>query len=142
MDKVRLETSGSLGLLTLANPPLNLLSEELIKDLRTAVNQAEQLPLRALLVRADGKVFSGGADVLPLTEGVWPFNHPLAGRIIVDIMTFSVADNPELRVVAFLPVAEPRLIRSTRCGKLSRRSATVRERNASVDRCAEEARRR
>src|SRR5713101_5875531 len=63
MDTVRFETSGSLGILTLANPPLNLFSEELIKDLRTAVNQAEQLPLRALLVRADGKVFSGGADV-------------------------------------------------------------------------------
>src|SRR6266404_8652694 len=64
MDKqVRFETSGSLGILTLANPPLNLFSEELIKDLRTAVNQAEQLPIRALLVRAVGKVFSGGADV-------------------------------------------------------------------------------
>src|SRR5216684_8587807 len=63
MDTVRFETSGALGILTLANPPLNLFSEELIKDLRTAVNQAEQLPLRALLVRADGKVFSGRADV-------------------------------------------------------------------------------
>ena len=63
MDTVRFETSGSLGILTLANPPLNLFNEELVEDLRTAVNQAEQLPLRALLVRADGKVFSGGADV-------------------------------------------------------------------------------
>jgi len=63
MDKVRFETSGSLGLLTLANPPLNLFSGELIEDLRTAVHQAGQLPLRALLVRADGKVFSGGAEV-------------------------------------------------------------------------------
>ena len=63
MHTVRFETSGSLGILTLANPPLNLFNEELVEDLRTAVNQAEQLPLRALLVRADGKVFSGGADV-------------------------------------------------------------------------------
>jgi enoyl-CoA hydratase/carnithine racemase len=63
MNKVRFETSGSIGILSLANPPLNLFSEELINDLRTAVNQARQLPLRALLVRADGKVFSGGADV-------------------------------------------------------------------------------
>jgi enoyl-CoA hydratase len=61
MDTVRFETSGSLGILTLANPLLNLFSEKLIEDLRTAVNQAEQLPLRALLVRAGGKVFSGGA---------------------------------------------------------------------------------
>src|SRR5260370_7250163 len=63
VDKVGFETSGLVGILTLANPPLNLFSEELIEDLRTAVNQAKQLPLRALLVRADGKVFSGGADV-------------------------------------------------------------------------------
>jgi enoyl-CoA hydratase/carnithine racemase len=63
MDTVRFETSGALGLLTLANPPLNLFSEELIEDLRSAVNQAMQLPLRSLLVRAEGKVFSGGADV-------------------------------------------------------------------------------
>jgi enoyl-CoA hydratase/carnithine racemase len=64
MKKIRLETSGSLGILSLANPPLNLFNEELIEDLRTAVNQAKRLSLRALLVRADGKVFSGGADVL------------------------------------------------------------------------------
>jgi enoyl-CoA hydratase/carnithine racemase len=64
MNKVRFETSGSVGVLSLANPPLNLFSEELIEDLRTAVSQAKQLPLRALLVRADGKVFSGGADVV------------------------------------------------------------------------------
>src|SRR5882672_10391122 len=63
MGKVRFETSDALGLITLANPPLNLFDQELIEDLRTAVNQARQHPLRALLVRADGKNFSGGADV-------------------------------------------------------------------------------
>lgn len=63
MTKIRFETSGALGLLTLANPPLNLFDEELIADLRAAVNQAMQLPLRGLMVRAEGKHFSGGADV-------------------------------------------------------------------------------
>jgi enoyl-CoA hydratase/carnithine racemase len=63
MNKVRFEMSGALGFLTLANPPLNLFDEELIEDLRTAVNQARQAPIRALLVRAVGKVFSAGADV-------------------------------------------------------------------------------
>ncbi len=37
MDKVRLQTSGSLGILSLANPPLNLLNLELIEDLQAAV---------------------------------------------------------------------------------------------------------
>src|SRR5258706_13376182 len=64
MDKqVRFETSGGLGILTLANPPLNLFSEALIEDLRDAVTAAKQTPLRALMVRAEGKIFSGGADV-------------------------------------------------------------------------------
>ena len=31
--QVRFETSGALGILTLANPPLNLFSEELIEEL-------------------------------------------------------------------------------------------------------------
>src|SRR5580692_10982267 len=64
MGKVRFETSDALGLITLANPPLNLFDQELIEDLRAAVGQARQHPLRALLVRADGKNFSGGADVV------------------------------------------------------------------------------
>jgi enoyl-CoA hydratase/carnithine racemase len=63
MNKVRFETSGALGILSLANPPLNLFSGDLIEDLRDAVTQIKRAPLRALLVRADGKIFSGGADV-------------------------------------------------------------------------------
>lgn len=63
VNKVRFEVSDSLGILTLANPPLNLLSEELIEDLRAAVSAVKQAPLRALLLRAEGKVFCAGADV-------------------------------------------------------------------------------
>ena len=63
MDKVRFEISGSLGILTLTHPPLNLFSGEVIEDLRASVDQVKQTPLRALLVRAEGKIFSGGADV-------------------------------------------------------------------------------
>ena len=44
-------------------------------------------------------------DVLPLTEGSLQYNHPLVGRMVVDHMTFSVVDNPELRVIALLPEA-------------------------------------
>jgi len=63
MNKVHFETSGPLGILTLANPPLNLLSGELITDLRATVTEVKRAPLRALLVRAEGKIFSAGADV-------------------------------------------------------------------------------
>src|SRR5712691_6659764 len=63
MDKVRFEISGSLGILTLTHPPLNLFSGEVIEDLRASVDHIKQTPLRALLVRAEGNIFSGGADV-------------------------------------------------------------------------------
>jgi enoyl-CoA hydratase/carnithine racemase len=63
VNKVHFETSGSLGILTLANPPLNLLSGELIVDLQAAVDEVKRASVRALLVRGEGKVFSAGADV-------------------------------------------------------------------------------
>jgi transcriptional regulator with XRE-family HTH domain len=44
-------------------------------------------------------------DVLPMSEGCAQYNHPLVGRMVVDHMTFSVVDNPELRVIALLPEA-------------------------------------
>jgi len=63
MNKVRFAISGPLGILTLTNPPLNLFNGEVIEDLRASVDHIKQTPLRALLVRAEGKIFSGGADV-------------------------------------------------------------------------------
>src|SRR5260370_26369074 len=63
MKKVTVKTSGPLGILTLTNPPLNLLSGELLDDLGAAVKEVKRVPVRALLLRAEGKVFSAGADV-------------------------------------------------------------------------------
>ncbi len=44
-------------------------------------------------------------DILPMTEGRKDYDHPLAGRMIVEHTTFSVSDNPELRLVVFLAAA-------------------------------------
>jgi transcriptional regulator with XRE-family HTH domain len=53
-------------------------------------------------------------DILPLTERCVEYNHPLAGRMLVDAITLSVADNPEMRVAFFLPVAEANSISKMR----------------------------
>ena len=53
-------------------------------------------------------------DILPLTEGSVQFSHPLAGRMLVEHMAFSVVDNPELRVFALLPMAEANSINKMR----------------------------
>jgi hypothetical protein len=44
-------------------------------------------------------------DILPMTEGRKDYDHPLAGRMIVEHTTFLVSDNPELRLVVFLAAA-------------------------------------
>jgi enoyl-CoA hydratase/carnithine racemase len=62
--KARLDRDGALGIITLDNPPLNTIGDELIADLLAALTQIEASPgLRALLIRGEGKVFSAGADV-------------------------------------------------------------------------------
>lgn len=55
---------GSLGIITLDNPPLNQIGETLIANLIAAISQVEKAPgLRALLLRGNGDVFSTGAEV-------------------------------------------------------------------------------
>jgi enoyl-CoA hydratase/carnithine racemase len=64
VSTVRFTQAGGLGVLTLDNPPLNLIGQVLIDDLLAALDQIEASDgLRALLVRGEGKVFSAGADV-------------------------------------------------------------------------------
>jgi enoyl-CoA hydratase/carnithine racemase len=62
--KARFDRDGALGVITLDNPPLNTIGDELVADLLAALAQIEaSRGLRALLIRGEGKVFSAGADV-------------------------------------------------------------------------------
>jgi enoyl-CoA hydratase/carnithine racemase len=63
MTLATLERHGNVGIITLNNPPLNLISAGLFEDLRAAVDDATGSGVRALLVRAEGSIFSAGADV-------------------------------------------------------------------------------
>lgn len=63
MPRVRYERDRDIGQVVLADPPLNLFGQELIGDLVSAIEQAEADTIRALVVRAEGKVFTGGVDV-------------------------------------------------------------------------------
>ena len=44
-------------------------------------------------------------DILPMTEGRHAYDHPLAGRMIVENTSFLAVDSPELRLVVFLATA-------------------------------------
>ena len=63
MPEVVYERDGDVGLVVLDSPPLNLFGDELISDLVAAIEQAEDDDVRALVIRAEGKVFTGGVDV-------------------------------------------------------------------------------
>jgi enoyl-CoA hydratase/carnithine racemase len=58
-----LERDGPLAVITLCSPPLNLFDEAMLGALRAAVNEVAATPPRGLLVRAEGRVVSGGVDV-------------------------------------------------------------------------------
>ena len=52
-----------LAVVTIDHPPLNLYDQALHEALRDAVGELERARPRAVLVRAEGKVVSGGVDV-------------------------------------------------------------------------------
>jgi enoyl-CoA hydratase/carnithine racemase len=57
MTMTRLEREGGLAVLTLANPPLNQISERVVDDLVEVVAALEAADdVRALLVRGEGDV--------------------------------------------------------------------------------------
>jgi enoyl-CoA hydratase len=63
MARVRYERDGDVGFVVLDDQPLNLFTVELTNDLIVALEEAEGDMPRALVVRAEGKVFTGGVDV-------------------------------------------------------------------------------
>jgi len=54
---------GGLAVITLDSPPLNLFDQRMTNDLRVAIDTVAAEPPRALLIRAEGRVVSGGVDV-------------------------------------------------------------------------------
>jgi enoyl-CoA hydratase len=60
---VRIERDGDVGVITLDHPPLNLFDADLMNDLAARLEDAEGEMLRALVIRGEGNVFTGGVDV-------------------------------------------------------------------------------
>jgi enoyl-CoA hydratase len=62
-DRARFEREGNVGVIVIDDPPLNLFGSELSAALVGALGEAESSGVRALVIRAEGNVFTGGADV-------------------------------------------------------------------------------
>ena len=62
-SRVRYERNGDVAEVVLADPPLNLFTHDLTNDVIASLEEAEGDMPRALVLRAEGKVFTGGVDV-------------------------------------------------------------------------------
>lgn len=63
MSAVSVQRDGPLAVVTHAAPPVNLWDEATIGGFLAALDELERHPPRAALLRADGRVVSGGVDV-------------------------------------------------------------------------------
>jgi enoyl-CoA hydratase/carnithine racemase len=79
---VRLEREPALAVLTLAAPPLNLFDDAMIAGVRDAIDALAADHPRGLLIRAEGRVVSGGVNV-NLFDGLTP---PDAGRLWTELL--------------------------------------------------------
>lgn len=82
------EKHGPVAVIKLNNPPLNLLSIDLMVELKAAVLEQEQdTSMRCIVIGAEGKHFSGGADTT--TFGILPkgLNTPF-GQMTLDFLDF------------------------------------------------------
>ncbi|MBF6060925.1 enoyl-CoA hydratase/isomerase family protein [Nocardia terpenica] len=63
LERTSTEKGAELAVLTLDNPPLNLFDKALLESLAADIAELTAAPPRAVLLRAEGKVVSGGVDV-------------------------------------------------------------------------------
>ncbi len=70
---IRIEDRGPLRFVTLDHGPVNALDLELCTALTTAVEEAEDPSVRGLLLRAEGRAFSAGVDLLRVLDEGEPY---------------------------------------------------------------------
>jgi enoyl-CoA hydratase len=81
--KAHLERDGDVGVLVLDDPPLNLFGAEMVSDILAALDDTDGV--RALLVRAEGEYFTGGADV-NVFDGL---SVPDAERFVAELLAIT-----------------------------------------------------
>ena len=97
-DVVHYRRDGDLGFLVLDKPPLNLFDRQLVDGLKEGVAAATEDAPRALVVRAEGKVFTGGVDVKEFDDLGGPAAKAFAEELLG--LTHSIEDLPFPSVAA------------------------------------------
>ena len=103
MAKAQVSPAGDVAELVISAPPLNLFDGQLIADLETALDELGALirtrAARAVLVRAEGKVFCAGVDVHEF-QGLGPARGAvLMARFLALVQTLERLPVPTIAVV-------------------------------------------
>jgi enoyl-CoA hydratase len=105
MAKAEFRLDEGLGEIVIADPPLNLFGMDLLGDVAAATEQAAASDARAILVRAEGDAFSGGANVEIFLDRDEQGARELIERFIPAIRQFSELPVPTVCAVQGLCLA-------------------------------------
>ena len=98
---IRLERDGDVAVLVLDDPPLNLFDERTFAALRQARDEVASSDARAMVFRAEGRVFTAGVDVGRVFKGVSGSTEGtrLAAAGIRELQAFESLEIPTLALV-------------------------------------------
>lgn len=96
-ESIRYRVLGPLARITLARPPLNILTTEMLSELDLALHRAEDDDeIRLIRLDAEGKLFSAGVDV---ADHVGERIRPMIDALLRLFLTFDALQKPSVAVV-------------------------------------------
>ncbi len=100
-EPIRLERDGDVAVLVLDDPPLNLFTERTFAAMGAARDEVASSGARAMVFRAEGKVFTGGVDVGRVFKDVagGEQGRRLAEDGIRELQAFESLEIPTLALV-------------------------------------------
>jgi enoyl-CoA hydratase/carnithine racemase len=103
MPKASVSHDGGLAEIVIDAPPLNLFDAAMVRDLEVAVAEVvtlvESREARALLIRAEGKVFCAGVDVHEFQDLSTAEGSALMGRFLTLVQSVEALPVPTIAVV-------------------------------------------
>jgi enoyl-CoA hydratase/carnithine racemase len=97
---VRLERDGNLAVMILDSPPLNLFGQDVFRAMVECIDEVAESDARALVYRAEGDLFTGGADVNDFNRVVEEGGaHESFGSLLVGTHKLEALPIPTLALV-------------------------------------------
>ncbi len=98
-EPIRIERDGDVAVMVLDNPPLNLFGDDAWVALISCVEQVEGSDARALVWRAEGELFTGGADVNSFQRVVESGDTSRFGALVQGVRRLEALPIPTLALV-------------------------------------------